>query len=81
MLFKLNLINLILFCEWFMILKNKSDFKKMLDFNPISSFRSYLKFYMLDWIVIYIDKNLRKILAIFMLKTKSNFSLKSLKFY
>ena len=44
MSFELKLINLVLFCEYVMILKNKLDFTKMLDFNPVSGFGSYLEF-------------------------------------
>ena len=82
MLFELNLINLVLFCEKVMILKNKSNFQIMLDFNPILDFRLYRELQMLDWIVLYMDQNLRENLygSKFVLWLKPNFTFKDVKF-
>ena len=81
MSFEINLINLVLFYEWVMILKNKSDFWIMLEFNPISDSKLYLELQMSNWVVLYMDQNLRKSSSTFMLKPKSNSTFKDVKFY
>ena len=63
-----------------MILKNKSNFWIMLDFNPISYFKSYLKFYMLDRVVLYMDQKLKESLSTFMLRLKHSSAFKDVKF-
>ena len=52
----------------------------MLDFNLILDFGSYLEFWMLNWIILCMHQNLRKSPKTFMLKLKSDFTSKSLKF-
>ena len=52
----------------------------MLDFKPFFGFRTYLELLRLDWVILYIDRKLRKSLLIFMFKPKPSLPLGVLNF-